>query len=76
MGCPGREQEGKGTQEACSAVWLSVSGLRRGDKFPGCLWPIILTQGPSILVAHTLLSQDRFQQGGFWEVGRTCGISF
>ena len=27
------------------------------------------------LVAHTLLSQDGFQQGGFWEVGRTYRLA-
>ena len=26
-GCLGREQEGKGTQENCSAAWLEVLGL-------------------------------------------------
>ena len=26
-GCPGREQQGKGTQENCSATWLLVSGF-------------------------------------------------
>ena len=26
-GCQGREQEGKGTQENCSATWLAVSGF-------------------------------------------------
>ena len=26
-GHPGGEQEGKGTQENCSALWLAVSGL-------------------------------------------------
>ena len=26
-GCPGGEQEGKGTQENCSAKWLSVLGF-------------------------------------------------
>ena len=25
--CPGEEQQGKGTQEDCSAMWLTVSGL-------------------------------------------------
>ena len=28
----------------------------------------------SFLVAHTSLSQDGFQRGGFWEVGRTYGL--
>ena len=26
-GCQGREQKGKGTQENCSAMWLTVSGF-------------------------------------------------
>ena len=26
-GHPGREQEGKGSQENCSAMWLEVSGF-------------------------------------------------
>ena len=26
-GCPGGEQEGKGTQENCSVTWLAVSGF-------------------------------------------------
>ena len=29
----------------------------------------------SFLVAHSLLSQDRFQWEGFWEVGRTYGLA-
>ena len=28
----------------------------------------------SFLVAHVLLSEGGFRRGGFWEVGRTCGI--
>ena len=30
----------------------------------------------SFLVAHALLSQDGFRQGGFWEVSRICDVSF
>ena len=26
-GCPGREQEGEGTQEDCRAMWLAVLGF-------------------------------------------------
>ena len=29
----------------------------------------------SFLVLCALLSQDRFQQEGFWEVGRTFGLA-
>ena len=35
-----------------------------------------LSDSGSFLVVHALLSQDGFQPGGFWEVCRTCGISF
>ena len=40
------------------------------------VWPAILTLRLFFLVVHTLLSWDGFQRGGFWEVGRTCGVSF
>ena len=66
---PGGEQQGKGTQENCSATWLAVLGLWWWDPSPGCLWPIILTQ-ESFLVVHSLLSQDGCQQQRFWEVVR------
>ena len=42
--------------------------LRCWGYLPGCLWPI--TDSGSCLVVHPSLSQDGFQQGGFWEVGR------
>ena len=29
----------------------------------------------SLLMAHTLLNHDGFQQEGFWEVGRTYGLA-
>lgn len=52
-GHPGGEQQGKGTQENCSAMWLAVSGFM-GMRFvfvlslANCLAPLILklTQGP------------------------------
>ena len=59
-GCLGREQEGKGTQEDCSAMWLavldfmvmgSVSGLSLANH----------SDSESFLVAHPLLSQDGYQ---------------
>ena len=55
-GRPGGEQEGKGTQENCSAVWLAVLGFMVMGLVSGWLWPIILIQ--SFLVAHASLSQD------------------
>ena len=32
--------------------------------------------GVSLRTQGALLSQEGFQQGGFWEVGRICGVSF
>ena len=70
-----REQEGKGTQENCSATWLMVLGF----MVMGLVWGLSLANHSDsgfFLVSCTLLSQDGLQQGGFWEIGRTCGISF
>ena len=70
----GREQQGKGTQENCSATRLSVSGL----MVMGLVSRLSLTNhsdSGSSLVAHTSLSQDGFQQEGVWEVGRTYGLA-
>ena len=71
----GEEQEGSGTREDCSATWLVVSG------FTVIKWVSRLSlanhcDSGFILVVHALLLQDGFQRGGFWEVGRPCGISF
>ena len=60
------EQEGKGTQENCSAMWLEVSGF----MVMGLISRLSLTShsgSESFLVVHTLFSQDGCQQG-FWEV--------
>ena len=46
-GCLGREQEGQGNQENCSALWPTVSGFRVMGLVSGLFWPVILTQGPS-----------------------------
>ena len=59
----GGEQEGKGTQEDCSAAWLAVSGFM--------VMGLSLTNdsdSESFLVVHALFSQDGCQQEGFWEV--------
>ena len=72
-GCQGREQKGKGTQENCSAMWLTVSGfMGMGVSFwvvsckSSCLAYIWSDPG-SFLVAHVTLSQDGFQHQGFGE---------
>ena len=55
-GHPGGEQEGKGTQENCSAVWLKVSGFMVMG-FSG--WSLANhSNSESFLVAHPSLSQD------------------
>ena len=66
-GHPGGEQEGKGTQEDCSAAWLAVSGLR----VMGLVSELTLvnhSDSKSFLVVHALFSQDGCQREGFWEV--------
>ena len=68
-GHPGGEQEGKGTQENCSATWLAVSGF----MVMGLVSGLSLANHPnleSFLVVHSLLSQDGCWWEGFWEVDR------
>ena len=66
-GCPGREREGKGTQEDCCATWLSVWVLWWWDWFPGCLWPVILTQGPSWWCTYCSAGMDASKKdSGRW----------
>ena len=74
-GHPGGEQEDKGTQENCSATWLMVSGFMVMRLVSGLSLASHSDSG-SFLMVHALLSQDGFQGGGFWEVGRTYGLVF
>ena len=70
----GREQQNKGTQDTWSATWLAVSGF----MVMGLVSWLSLanhSDSGSFLVACALLSQDGFQQEGFWEVGRTYGLA-
>ena len=65
-GARGGEQEGKGTQENCSATWFAVSGF----MVMGLVSRSSLTKhsdSESFLVAHALLILDGCQRG-FWEV--------
>ena len=55
---PGREQQGKGTQENCSAMWLVVSGFMLMGLVSG-LSLANHSDSQSFLVAHASLSQDR-----------------
>ena len=58
-GRPGREQEGKGTQENCSArgSWLVVSGFMEMGLVSG-LSLANHSDSVSFLVVHALFSQD------------------
>ena len=65
----GGEQQAKGTQEDCSATWLTVSdfvvmGLVSGLPLANH------SDSQPFLVAHALLSQDGCQREGFWELVR------
>ena len=62
----GREQEGEGTQENCSATWLAVSGFTVMGLVSGLSLAHHSGSG-SFLVVHALFSQDGCQRGGFWE---------
>ena len=66
-GCSGGEQEGRGTQEGCSSMWLVVSHFMEVGLISGLSLANHSDSG-SFLVAHLLFSQDVFQQGGFWKV--------
>ena len=64
---PGREQQGKGTQENCSASWLTVVGF----MVMGFVSGFSLANHSdlvSFLVVHALLNQDGYPREGFWEV--------
>ena len=70
-GHPRGEQCDKGTQEDCSAMWLTDSGF----MVMGLVSELSLancSDSGSFLVVHTLLSQDGCQVGG----GRIHGVSF
>ena len=72
-GRPGGEQQGQGTQEDGSAMWLPVLGF----IVMGLVSKLSLVNHSdtgSFLVLWASLRQDGFQRGGFWEDMRT-GIS-
>ena len=73
-GCSRGEQQGKGTQEDCSASWLPVSGfmvmgLVSGLSLANHLARAHIWSNSGPFLAHTSLSQVGFQCEGFWEVG-------
>ena len=59
-GARGRWQEGKGTQEDCSATWFTVLGFMVMGLVSG-LSLVNHSDSGSFLVAHTLLCQDGCQ---------------
>ena len=64
---PSREQQGKGTQEDCSAMGLAASGFMVMGLISG-LSLANHSDSESFLVVHALFSQDGCQREGFWEV--------
>ena len=63
----GGEQQGKGTQENCSATWPAVSGFMVMGLVSG--WSLAShSNSESFLVVHASLSQDGCYREGFWEV--------
>ena len=58
---------GKGTQEKCSATWLSVLGFMVMGLVSG--FSLTSHSNSESLVTCVLLSQDGCQQEGFWVVG-------
>ena len=73
-GCPGREQQGQGTQENYSAMWLAVLGFMVLGLVSDFSLAIHPDSGP-FLVACALPNQYGVQWEGFWEVGRTHGLT-
>ena len=73
-GRPGGEQQGKGTQENCSATWLTFSGFMVNGLVSGLSLASHSDSGSS-LVVRASLSQDGFQREGFWEVDWTYGLA-
>ena len=68
-GRPGGEQEGEGTQENCSAMWLAVLGFLVMGLLSGLSF-VNHSDSESFLVVHALFRQDGCQREGFREVIR------
>ena len=66
-GHPGGEQDGKGTQENCSATWLAVLGFMVMRLVSGWLWPIILIQSlPWWCTNHSAKMDASERDSGKW----------
>ena len=71
----GTEQQGKGTQENCSAMWLAVSGVMVMGLVSG--WSLANhSNSESFLVAHGIAQPRWMLARGIVGSGRTCGVSF
>ena len=66
-GHPGGEQQGKGTEENSSAMWLAVLGFMVMGLVSG-LSLASHSESESFLVVHALFSQDGCQREGCREV--------
>ena len=74
-GHPGGEQEGKGTQESCSAAWLAVSGF----MVMGLVSRLSLANhsNPRVLPGGACLVQPRWMpERGILGGGPTRGVCF
>ena len=69
----GREPQGKGTQQSCFATWLIVLCFMVLELVSR-LSLASLSDSVSFLVVSAWLSEDGFQRGGFWVVGRPYGL--
>ena len=71
-GHPGREQQGKGTQENFSATWLSVYGFM-------LMWLVsqlsLTNHSESFLVVYNI-AQPRWMSARILGGGWTCDVSF
>lgn len=70
------EGELQGMQPGGSALamWLTVSGFMGRGLVSGL--SLVKHSDLRVLPADTRLCQNGFQQEGFWEVGRTHGLTF
>ena len=59
-GRPGEKRGGKGTQENCSAAWLSVSGFMVMGLVSAGLSLANLSDSESFLVVHSWISLNEF----------------
>ena len=70
----GGEQEGKGSQENCSAMWLAVSGFMVMGLVSG--WSLT-NHSNSVFPGGTRIAQPRWMLvRGILGSGRTTGVSF